>query len=85
MVIDTKRITWSQSELSTENRIVEDASVESEIEATQSESVTLSVIHRLHLNEDPEFSATGNGLKERLLSFLHLADAGPAERSSEAS
>src|SRR5258708_4091463 len=31
MVIDTKRTTWSQSDLSTENRIVEDASVESEI------------------------------------------------------
>jgi succinoglycan biosynthesis transport protein ExoP len=84
MVIDTKRTTWSQSELSTENRIVEDASVESEIEATQSESVILSVIHRLRLNEDPEFTATGNGLKERLLAFLHLADAVPAEPSSEA-
>ena len=86
MVIDTKRTTWSQSDLSTENRIVEDASVESEIEATQSESVILSVIHRLHLGEDPEFIATGNGngLKERLLSFLHLADAVPAEPSSEA-
>jgi polysaccharide biosynthesis transport protein len=84
MVIDTKRTTWSQSDLSTENRIVEDASVESEIEATQSESVILSVIHRLHLDEDPEFIATGNGLKERLLLFLHLADAVPAESSSEA-
>jgi succinoglycan biosynthesis transport protein ExoP len=85
MVIDTKRTTWSQSDLSTENRIVEDASVESEIEATQSESVILSVIHRLHLDEDPEFSATGNGLKERLLSFLLLADAVSLEPSSERS
>jgi polysaccharide biosynthesis transport protein len=85
MVIDTKRTTWSQSDLSTENRIVEDASVESEIEATQSESVILSVIHRLHLDEDPEFSATGNGLKERLLSFLQLADAVSLEPSSERS
>src|SRR5277367_6921257 len=61
MVIDTKRISWSQSELSTENRIVEDASVESEIEATQSEGVILSVIRRLRLNEDPEFTGTGSG------------------------
>src|SRR5262245_6239605 len=31
MIIDTKRLTWTQSELATENRMVEDASVESEI------------------------------------------------------
>ena len=63
MVIDTKRITWSQSELATENRIVEDASVESEIETTKSERVILSVIHRLHLNEDPEFIGAGVQLR----------------------
>ena len=39
MIIDTKRVTWTQSELATENRTVEDASVESEIETTKSEKV----------------------------------------------
>ena len=81
MVIDTKRITWSQSELATENRIVEDASVESEIETTKSERVILSVIHRLHLNEDPEFIGAGTGLKQRFFSLL-APDVAP-ERSSE--
>ena len=28
MIIDTKRVTWTQSELATENRTVEDASVD---------------------------------------------------------
>ena len=79
MVIDTKRTTWSQSDLSTENRIVEDASVESEIEATQSESVILSVIHRLHLDEDPEFSAIGNGL---IPSLFHHTVSPPARCNS---
>ena len=39
MIIDTKRVSFSQTELATENRIVEDASVESEIETTKSEKV----------------------------------------------
>ena len=37
MIIDTKRVTWTQTELATENRTVEDASVESEIERHLSE------------------------------------------------
>jgi exopolysaccharide transport family protein len=83
MVIDTKRVSWSQSELSTENRIVDDASVESEIEATQSESVTLAVIRRLHLNDDPEFIGTGIGWTQRFFSFLKQAPIVPPERSTE--
>jgi polysaccharide biosynthesis transport protein len=75
MVIDTKRISWSQSELSTENRIVEDASVESEVEATQSEGVILSVIRRLRLNEDPEFTGTGSGWMQSVFSLLNPAVA----------
>src|ERR1700682_5102076 len=37
MIIDTKRVTWTQTEMATDNRMVEDASVESEIETTTSE------------------------------------------------
>src|SRR5216683_3964181 len=37
MIIDTKKVTWTQSEMASENRTVEDASVESEIETTKSE------------------------------------------------
>jgi succinoglycan biosynthesis transport protein ExoP len=83
MVIDTKRVSWSQSELSTENRIVDDASVDSEIEATKSEGVTLTVIRRLHLNEDPEFIGGTIGTTQRILSFLKLAPAVAPERSAE--
>jgi succinoglycan biosynthesis transport protein ExoP len=83
MVIDTKRVSWSQSELSTENRIVDDASVESEVEATQSETVILSVIRRLHLDADPEFNGDNVGLSERVVSFLKRAPAVPVERSGD--
>jgi succinoglycan biosynthesis transport protein ExoP len=83
MIIDTKRVTWTQSELATENRNVEDASVESEIETTKSEKVILGVIRRLQLNEDPEFVGAGRGLKRRILSLLKLVPAADPEPSNE--
>ncbi len=83
MIIDTKRVTWTQSELATESRMVEDASVESEIETTRSEKVALSVVRRLHLNEDPEFIGTGVSLKQRVLKLLKLAPAVEPEPSEE--
>jgi polysaccharide biosynthesis transport protein len=81
MIIDTKRVTWTQSELATENRTVEDASVESEIETTKSEQVALSVAKHLHLNDDPEFIGAGSSLRSRLFSLLRLnwgTDRGPS-------
>ncbi|HWX58073.1 polysaccharide biosynthesis tyrosine autokinase [Bradyrhizobium sp.] len=83
MVIDTKRVTWTQSELATENRNVEDAAVDSEIETTKSEKVALSVIRRLHLEDDPEFAGAGRGLKRRILALLHLVPAVDVEPSTE--
>ncbi len=72
MIIDTKKITWTQGELASENRTIEDASVESEIETTRSERVAEAVIRRLHLTEDPEFAGSGPGLRRRIFSFLRL-------------
>ena len=83
MIIDTKRVSWSQSEMATENRSVEDPAVESEIETTKSEKVALNVIRRLRLNEDPEFIGAGQGLKQRILALFKL-DSGPVvERCPE--
>src|SRR6266568_9549197 len=72
MIIDTKRVTWTQTEMASENRTIEDASVESEIETTKSEKVAIAVIHRLHLTEDAEFVGAGRGLKRHILSLLNL-------------
>src|SRR5258708_37005739 len=82
MIIDTKRVTWTQTEMATDNRAIEDASVESEIETTKSEKVALAVIRRLHLTEDPEFVGAGHGLARRIFSIFKLtAGAEPgAER-----
>jgi succinoglycan biosynthesis transport protein ExoP len=75
MIIDTKRVTWSQNEVASENRTVEDAAVESEIETTKSEKVANVVIARLHLTEDPEFVGAGQGLRRRIFSLFRLTPA----------
>ena len=72
MVIDTKRANWTQTEMASENRPVEDASVDSEIETTKSERVASLVISRLHLIEDPEFIKAGSSLKRQIFSLLRL-------------
>ena len=81
MIIDTKRVTWTQSEMASENRTVEDASVESEIETTKSEKVAEAVIRRLHLTEDPEFVGAGPGLRRRIFSLFKLG-GGPEQEPS---
>jgi polysaccharide biosynthesis transport protein len=75
MIIDTKRVTWTQTEMATDNRMVEDASVESEIETTKSEKVAMMVIRRLQLTEDPEFVGTGHGLARRILTLFNASPA----------
>jgi succinoglycan biosynthesis transport protein ExoP len=82
MIIDTKRVSFSQSELATENRIVEDASVESEIETTKSEKVAGVVARRLQLVTDPEFVGSGESLKQRIFSLIWSTAPAP-EPSSE--
>jgi succinoglycan biosynthesis transport protein ExoP len=73
MIIDTKRVTWTQTEMASENRTVEDASVESEIETTKSEKVAEAVIRRLQLTKDPEFVGSSSGLRRRIFSLFKLA------------
>src|SRR6266403_1622152 len=81
MIIDTKRVTWTQTEMASENRTVEDASVESEIETTKSEKVAEAVIRRLHLTEDPEFVGSGPGLRRRIFALFKLS-SGPEQEPS---
>jgi succinoglycan biosynthesis transport protein ExoP len=84
MIIDTKRIMFTQTtELATENRIVEDASVESEIEATKSEKVATAVARRFNLVADPEFVGSGSSFRSRLLAFFKINSAPDPEPTQE--
>ena len=81
MIIDTKKTVWVQTEMTSENRLVDDPAVESEIETTRSEKVVSAVVRRLHLTEDPEFVGSGGpSLMQRLLPLFEWA---PAEKPSE--
>lgn len=83
MIIDTKRLTWNQSSLESENRNIDDAAVESEIETTKSERVAISVANQQHLTEDPEFVGAGQGLKQRVFSLLGISTGPTSEPSQE--
>src|SRR5712692_3677618 len=83
MIIDTKKVTWTQTEMASENRNVEDASVESEIETTKSEKVAEAVIRRLHLTEDPEFVGAGSGLRRRIFSLFRITSGAEQEPSND--
>jgi exopolysaccharide transport family protein len=83
MIIDTKRVSFTQSELATENRIVEDASVESEIETTRSERVASVVAKRLNLTTDPEFVGNSQSLKQHIMSLLKLTAPEPQRTDEE--
>jgi succinoglycan biosynthesis transport protein ExoP len=83
MIIDTKRVVWTQAEMTAENHMIEDAAVDSEIETTKSEKVATAVVNRLHLTEDPEFVGAGLGLKRRLFSLLKLTEGPQRQPSSD--
>ena len=83
MIIDTKRVVWTQSEMTSDNRAIDDASVESEIETTRSEQVATAVIDRLHLKDDPEFAGQGGGLARRIFSLFSLKSTPTAEPSND--
>jgi succinoglycan biosynthesis transport protein ExoP len=83
MIIDTKRVSWVQSEMSSETRSIDDASVESEIETTKSEKVALAVIRRLRLVDDPEFVGAGSGLMRRIAVAVGLPKTPSRQFSDE--
>jgi succinoglycan biosynthesis transport protein ExoP len=83
MIIDTKKITFTQSELATENQIIDDASVDSEIETTKSEKIAIAVARRLNLIKDPEFIGSGTTLKSRILAALKIKSPPEAEPTKE--
>src|SRR5260370_10761499 len=63
MIIDTKRVTWTQTEMASENRNVEDASVESEIETTKSKKVPEAVYCVLELTPRAQLAWDERGVR----------------------
>lgn len=83
MIIDTKKTSWTQSELNSESRFIDDATVESEIETVKSERVATAVIKRLKLTTDPEFVGSGRQLARRLFDLFGKAPVEEAKLTQE--
>jgi exopolysaccharide transport family protein len=70
LLLDNKNLTWTRSELTSEDRMVDIPSVETEIETIMSEKIALAVARRLHLDEDHEFIGPQNNLWGRIFALL---------------
>jgi succinoglycan biosynthesis transport protein ExoP len=71
MVIDTRKLHLLQQQQSILGDIEIDAStVQTQVEVLKSENISLAVIRKLHLTDDPEFVGTSKGLIGTLLGFL---------------
>ena len=72
MVIDTQKTQiFRRPEQSSGSNVIVSAMVDSEVEMLKSENVSLAVIKRFHLADDPEFIGRGGGpLQKLLVRFL---------------
>ena len=67
MVIDTQKAQiFRKPEQSSGNNVIVSAMVDSEVEMLKSENVSLAVIKRFHLADDPEFISRNGGLLQKL-------------------
>jgi polysaccharide biosynthesis transport protein len=81
MIIDTGRPQMFQQQGSGEP-VVDSGLVESQVEILKSEKISLAVIEKLHLAEDPEFVGRGSGLLRTLTGFIS-GFCGSSEPKSE--
>lgn len=69
MVIDKRKVQLFQQESVLSNVDVDTATVQTEVEVLKSDSISLAVIRKLHLTEDPEFVGPSKGLIGAVVSF----------------
>lgn len=67
MAIDTRKLQMFQKEDASGNNSIDSSMVDSEVQILQSENVSLAVIKRLHLADDPEFIGRGRNSFQALL------------------
>ncbi len=69
IVIDKRKVQLFQQESVLSNVDVDTATVQTEVEVLKSDSISLAVIRKLHLTEDPEFVGPSKGLIGATVSF----------------
>ncbi len=72
LIIDSKRIPLFQQQqsIASDQTVVDSAAVDSQVEVLKSENVTLAVIKKLRLTEDPEFVGSTSGVVGAVVGFL---------------
>ena len=71
MIIDTHKVQLFRNlEQPSNNNIVDTGMVDSEVELLKSENVSLAVIKRFNLANDPEFIGPGSGIFQTLLGWV---------------
>ena len=83
MVIDTHQAQLLQRESGSNDLIIDASTVQTHAEALKAENISLAVIRKLHLNEDPEFVGSGKGLIGRLLRFIFGQGSASIEAENE--
>jgi succinoglycan biosynthesis transport protein ExoP len=71
LLIDTQRTpSFEKQQPATAEPPLDSATVDTQIEVLKSESIALSVIRKLHLDEDPEFTSPRQGVIRGLMGLL---------------
>jgi polysaccharide biosynthesis transport protein len=68
MAIDTRKLQMFQKEDASGNNSIDSSMVDSEVQILQSENVSMAVIKRFHLTDDPEFIGRGRSYFQALRS-----------------
>jgi len=78
MIIDTRKLQlFQKQEPASGSTLIDSAMVDSEVEMLKSENVSLAVIKRFHLAEDPEFVGRAGGLFPAIIGLIsNLFDHG---------
>jgi succinoglycan biosynthesis transport protein ExoP len=80
MEINTRRVQVLQRESVLSDLPIDSSTAQTQVEVLKSEKISLAVIYKLHLNEDPEFVGSGNWPIGRLIGFFF----GQGEATTEA-
>jgi succinoglycan biosynthesis transport protein ExoP len=70
MVIDKRKVQLFQQESVLSNVDVDTATVQTEVEVIKSDNISLAVIRKLHLADDPEFTGPSSGLVGSVVAFV---------------
>ena len=83
LIVDAPKTQFFQSRSSPRDVPIDSAIVDTQIQILNSDDIALSVIKELHLDEDPEFTLSSNGVLGAVTRYINNAIDGVLRTSSE--